>query len=102
MNQPHPSIPTPPSPPLHHLPELSTPSTSPPECRRPEIHTARAAPALLIPPARAIRDRPPHPLYSGTRPSPARLPGGPAECVPASAAWVHQSPPPPESPHPSA
>src|SRR5437762_2957496 len=101
-HQPHPSIPKRPSPTPRRLPELSRPSTSPPECRRPEIHTARAAPALPIPPARAIQDRPPHPLYSGIPPSPAPPPGGPTRYARASAALVHLSPPPPESPHPSA
>src|SRR6266436_709059 len=96
-HQPHPSIPKRPSPTPRRLPKLSRPSTSPPECRRPEIHTARAVPALPIPPARAIQGHPPHPLYSNIPPSPARPPGAPTRYARVSAASVHLSPPPPVS-----
>src|SRR6266436_7701346 len=67
-----------------------------------EIHSSSAVHVLPVPPARAIPDLPPCRICSRTPRWPEPRLDVPKECVPASAASDHRSPPPPESPHPSA
>src|SRR4029434_6106551 len=84
----------------HSTPATPTPARSL-SCPQ-EIRSSSAVPVLPTPPVPAAPHLPPCRTCSETPRSPAPPPAAPAKCVPASAASVHPSPPPPGSRHPSA